>query len=720
MNFLLNNCILISMEKDYVKILSSRLNLPVRGVANTIELLEEDATVPFIARYRKERTGTLDEVQIIAIRDGLASLRDLDKRAAAIIKSLKETYQYTDELGKAVAAARTITALEDIYLPYKPKRKTRASIAREKGLEPLAKMLIEGRYKSTRDAEAFINKEKGVKTLEEALKGASDIIAELINENGEVRKNLRIHFKRNSLLTSKLVKKKEKEAVKFRDYFDWSENINNAPSHRILAVLRGVHEGVLTAHFLPDEEESLDRIRKSFFHGKDSPNEIVEGAVIDSYKRLLSSSLQNEVKQDLKLNADEKAVSVFADNLKELLLAAPLGRKTLLAVDPGLRTGSKVVVLDKQGKLLEHTVIYPLAPYHKEGEAERILKKLKGKYGFEAIAVGNGTGGREAEAFCRKIEFGKEVPVIMVNESGASVYSASEVAREEFPDFDITVRGAVSIGRRLMDPLAELVKIDPKSIGVGQYQHDVDQKMLKSALDDTVSSCVNSVGVELNTASPQLLSYVSGCSSRIASNIVAYRNENGAFKSRSELKKVKGLGPKVFQQAAGFLKISGAVNVLDDSVVHPESYGIVKAMAKDLGCSVLDLMKDGALRRQINLQKYVSGETGIPTLKDIMDELAQPGRDPRDSFVRFSFDETVSVPEDLSPGMRLPGIVTNVTAFGAFVDIGVHQDGLVHISCLCDSFVKDPNDIVKVGQKVSVTVLDVDLQRKRISLSMKE
>ncbi|MBB6479205.1 Tex family protein [Spirochaeta isovalerica] len=708
------------MEKDYGKILSAKLNLPLKGVANTIELLDEDATVPFIARYRKERTGGLDEVQIIAIRDGLSSLKELDKRAAAIIKSLKETDQFTEELGKAVAAAQTMAALEDIYLPYKPKRKTRASIAREKGLEPLARMLLDGKYRSIKDSEAFIDREKGVGSSEEALKGASDIIAEIINENSEVRENLRIHFKRNSQFTSRLVKKKEKEAAKYNDYFDWTENVNKAPSHRILAVLRGVNEGVLTAHFLPDEEDSLDRIRKSFFHRKDSPNEIVEGALSDSYKRLLSSSLENELRHELKLKADEKAVSVFADNLKELLLAPPLGQKSLLAVDPGLRTGSKVVVLNRQGKLLEHTVIYPLAPYNKEGEAERILKKLYDKYGFEAIAVGNGTGGREAEAFCRKISFGKTVPVIMVNESGASVYSASEIARQEFPDYDITVRGAVSIGRRLMDPLAELVKIDPKSIGVGQYQHDVDQKMLKSALDDTVSSCVNAVGVELNTASPQLLSYVSGCNGRIASNIVDHRNENGPFKSRVDLKKVKGLGPKVFEQAAGFLKISDGKNVLDRSAVHPESYGVVKQMAKDQGCSVEDLMRDKDLREKIDLNRYVSGDIGLPTLKDIMHELAQPGRDPRDSFELFSFDDTVSVPEDLSPGMRLPGIVTNVTAFGAFVDVGVHQDGLVHISCLSDTFIRDPNDIVKVGQKVSVTVLDVDLQRRRISLSMKD
>ncbi|MBN2656265.1 MAG: RNA-binding transcriptional accessory protein [Spirochaetales bacterium] len=708
------------MEKDYGKLLSAKLNLPMKGVANTIELLEEDATVPFIARYRKERTGGLDEVQIIAIRDGLSSLKELDKRAAAIIKSLKETELYTEELGKAIAAAQTMAALEDIYLPYKPKRKTRASIAREKGLEPLAKMLLEGRYKSIKDSEAFIDPEKGVSTAEEALKGAGDIIAEMINENSEVRENLRIHFRRNSQFTSRLVKKKEKEAAKYSDYFDWTENINKAPSHRILAVLRGVNEGLLTAHFLPDEEDSLDRVRKSFFHRSESPNEIVEEALVDSYKRLLSSSLENEVRQELKQKADEKAVSVFADNLKELLLAAPLGQKSLLAVDPGLRTGSKIVVLDRQGKLLEHTVIYPLAPYNKEAEAERILKKLQDKFGFEAIAVGNGTGGREAEAFCRKISFGKAVPVIMVNESGASVYSASQIAREEFPDYDITVRGAVSIGRRLMDPLAELVKIDPKSIGVGQYQHDVDQKLLKSALDDTVSSCVNAVGVELNTASPQLLSYVSGCNSRIASNIVAHRNENGPFKSRADLKKVKGLGPKVFEQSAGFLKISDGKNVLDRSAVHPESYGVVKQMAADQGCSIDDLMRDGELRKRIDLNKYVTGDIGLPTLKDIMKELAQPGRDPRESFELFSFDETVSVPEDLSPGMRLPGIVTNVTAFGAFVDVGVHQDGLVHISCLSDTFVKDPNDIVKVGQKVSVTVLDVDLQRRRISLSMKD
>lgn len=708
------------MNRNYEEIISRKLNIPLGQVKNTIALLEEDATVPFIARYRKERTGGLDEVQIIAVRDNLTSLKELDKRAAAIIKSLKDTEQYTEELGKAIASAKTMAALEDIYLPYKPKRKTRASIAREKGLEPLAHMLLRGQYRSSDDAKKFINGEKGVQTAEEALKGASDIIAEIINEDGTVRENLRNFFRRESFFTSRLVKKKEQDGEKYKDYFDWSENVNKAPSHRILAVLRGVNEGILTAHFLPEEEEALNRLENSFFRRDGVPNQIVENAMVDSYKRLLSGSLENEVRQDLKKKADEKAVSVFADNLKQLLLAAPLGRKSVLAVDPGLRTGSKVVVLDSQGKLLANTVIYPLAPHNKEREAERILKSLYEKYGFQAIAVGNGTGGREAESFCRRISFGSSIPVIMVNESGASVYSASEIAREEFPDHDVTVRGAVSIGRRLMDPLAELVKIDPKSIGVGQYQHDVDQKMLKAALDDTVSSCVNAVGVELNTASAQLLSYVSGCNSRIATNIISYRNENGPFKSRAELKKVKGLGPKVFEQAAGFLKISGGSNILDSSAVHPESYSVVKAMAKDAGCRVDDLMKQEEIRNSINLKEYVTDTAGLPTLIDIMRELAQPGRDPRESFEVFSFDETVSVPEDLMQGMRLPGIVTNVTAFGAFVDVGVHQDGLVHISQLANSYVADPNDVVKVGQKVSVTVLDVDLKRKRISLSMKE
>lgn len=692
----------------------------MKQVESTIELLEQDSTVPFIARYRKEVTGGLDEVQIINIRDHLTSLKELDKRAAAIIKSLKEMDLYSDELADAIGKAETLAKLEDIYLPYKPKRKTRASIAREKGLEALAQKLLNGSYKSIDDAKKFIDEDKGVSNVEDALKGASDIIAEILNEDSRVRENLRIHFHKNSFFSSKLIKKKENEAAKYKDYFDWSENINRAPSHRILAVLRGVNEGLLTAHFVPDEEESLERLKRTYFANRSVLDPVLEEAVRDSYKRLLSSSLENEIKQELKTKADEKAVSVFSDNLKELLLSPPLGRQSILALDPGLRTGSKVVVLDKQGKLLEHTVIYPLAPHNKEAESARILKKLYDKYSFEAIAVGNGTGGRESESFCRSLDFGNKIPVIMVNESGASVYSASQIARDEFPDQDITVRGAVSIGRRLMDPLAELVKIDPKSIGVGQYQHDVDQKLLKTALDDTVSSCVNAVGVELNTASPKLLSYVSGCNSKIAGNIVSYRNENGPFSSRIELKKVKGLGPKVFEQAAGFLRISKGKNVLDASAVHPESYGTVKLMADNMNCTIEDLMKDPSIRKSIRLEDYVTESTGLPTLKDIMDELAQPGRDPRERFESFSFDDTISVPEDLIKGMTLPGIVTNVTAFGAFVDVGVHQDGLVHISQLSDSFISDPNDVVKVGQKVYVTVLDVDLQRKRISLSMKK
>ena len=707
------------MEKNYPSRISKQLNIQQKQVHNTVTLLEEDATVPFIARYRKEVTGGLDEVQIIQIRDMLQALKDLDKRAAAIIKSLKDMDKYTEDLEELIKKAETLAKLEDIYLPYKPKRKTRASIAREKGLEPLAIMLLDGRYKSIDDSRRYINTEKGVSNSEEALKGASDIIAEIFNEDARVRENLRIHFNRNSILSSKLIKKKEKEAEKFMAYYDWNENVNKAPSHRILAVLRGVNEGLLNAHFLPEEKESIEKIKKTYFRDSRQIHPLVDDALKDSYKRLLSSSLENEVKQNLKRKADEKAVSVFSDNLKELLLTSPLGRKTLLALDPGLRTGSKVVVLDKQGKLLVNTVIYPLVPVKKVAEATSILKKLYQKYNFEAIAVGNGTGGRESENFCKSIDFGVDMPVIMVNESGASVYSASEIAREEFPDHDITVRGAVSIGRRLMDPLAELVKIDPKSIGVGQYQHDVDQKLLKSALDDTVSSCVNAVGVELNTASAKLLSYVSGCNSKIANNIVAHRNLNGPFRTRVDLKKVKGLGPKVFEQSAGFLRISNGKNILDSSAVHPESYSIVKLMAKKLNCSIDDLMNDKNLRKEITLQEYVSDTIGLPTLKDIINELAQPGRDPRESFETFSFDESVSIPEDLGKGMRLPGIVTNVTAFGAFVDVGVHQDGLVHISQLSDSYVSDPNDIVKVGQKVYVTVLEVDLHRKRISLSMK-
>ena len=706
-------------EKQIIKI-AQELQLTEKQVRAVLLLLEEGATVPFIARYRKEATGGMDEVEVISIQDRAEQLGTLDKRRGTVLKSLEEQGKLTDELKEKVLSAETLVLLEDIYLPYRPKRRTRGMAARDRGLEPLAAKIFEqGDINLEAEAIAFIDLEKGVETIEDALAGARDIIAEWINEDAGVRAALRELFAKKAVIHSKIAKNKEEEGAKYRDYFDWEEPVAKAPSHRVLAIRRGAADGFLIFRVLPDEERTIDILERHFVKGDNPAAREVRLAVKDSYKRLLSLSMETETRLESKNRADGKAIRVFAQNIRNLLLASPLGQKRVLAIDPGLRTGCKVVCLDPQGKLLHNDTIFPLQPRNRTKESEETLKKLVESFSIDAIAIGNGTGGRETEEFCRGIGFGRTVAVIMVSESGASVYSASKVAREEFPDYDLTVRGAVSIGRRLMDPLSELVKIDPKAIGVGQYQHDVDQKALKKSLDDVVTSCVNAVGVEVNTASKQLLSYVSGLSEKLAGNIISCRNEKGAFSSRAELMKVPGMGAKTFEQAVGFLRIRGAENLLDASAVHPESYPVVESMASDLGCRVSDLMTSAELRKKIILENYVSDTTGMPTLTDIMGELAKPGRDPREQFELFTFTEGVSKMADLEVGMKLPGIVTNVTEFGAFVDIGVHQDGLVHVSALTDKFVRNPHDVVKVNQRVAVTVIDVDMKRNRISLSMR-
>jgi uncharacterized protein len=708
------------MDKTHIPKIARELSLTQRQVQATADLLNEGATVPFISRYRKEATGSLDEVAITAVRDRLHQLDELDKRREAILKSLEERGQLTDELKEKIFSAETMVVLEDIYLPYRPKRRTRATIAKEKGLEPLAQRLFaQDDMDPMAEASAFLDSEKGVDSAEEALAGARDIIAEWINEDQTARARMRDFYSSKAVFKSKIIPEKEAEGIKYRDYFDWEEPVNTAPSHRVLAMRRGEKEGFLVLRILPPEDEALDILDSHFVKGEGLSSQQVRMSVHDSYKRLLSPSMETEIRLATKKQADEEAIRVFVENLRQLLLAPPLGEKRVLAIDPGFRTGCKVVCLDRQGKLLHTETIYPLQS--EKGAADASLKILEmcERFGIEAIAVGNGTAGRETEAFIRGLNLSKNIQMVMVNESGASVYSASEVAREEFPDQDVTVRGAVSIGRRLMDPLAEMVKIDPKSIGVGQYQHDVDQGALKSSLDDVVVSCVNHVGVEVNTSSKQLLTYVSGFGPQLAKGIVEYRNEHGPFRSKEELKQVSRLGPKAFEQAAGFLRIRDGENPLDRSAVHPESYPIVDAMARDLGCSVLDLMGNEELRKKIDLKQYVSEKVGIPTLNDILSELSKPGRDPREQFETFRFAEGVEKIEDVKPGMKLPGIVTNITAFGVFVDIGVHQDGLVHISEASNRFVKNLAEVVKVHQKVLVTVLDVDLERKRISLSMK-
>jgi protein Tex len=688
----------------------------VRAVAS---LLTEGASIPFISRYRKEATGSLDEVAVSSIRDRLTQLADLDARREAILKSLEQHGHLTDELRDQVAAATILTELEDIYLPYRPKRRTRATKAREKGLEPLAETLFAQTGVDPKQMAAdFVDSEKEVLTAVDALAGARDIMAEWISENADARSALRALFENRGCFRSTVATGKEREAVKFRDYFDWEEPVAKAPSHRILAMRRGEKEDFLNLTVAPPEAEAVEWLEQRFVTGDGADAEQVRLAVADSYKRLLSRSMETEIRLFTKQRADTEAIRVFADNLRQLLLAPPLGPKRVMGIDPGFRTGCKVVCLDRQGKLLDADTIYPHTSKHNTRAAQTLVD-LCGRFAIEAVAVGNGTAGRETEAFVRAAGLPQAVQVAMVNESGASIYSASEAAREEFPDHDLTVRGAVSIGRRLMDPLSELVKIDPKSIGVGQYQHDVDQTALKDSLDDVVASCVNGVGVDLNRASAQLLTYVSGLGPRLARNIVAYRNENGPFDSRKAIRKVPRLGPKAFEQSAGFLRIADGKNPLDASAVHPESYHIVVAMAADLDCSVGDLMTSADQRGRIDLKRYVTDSVGLPTLKDIQSELAKPGRDPRDEFEAFAFASGVEKPADLRTGMRLPGIVTNITAFGAFVDIGVHQDGLVHISQMADRFVRDPAEVVKVSQQVRVTVLEVDLERNRIALSMK-
>ena len=710
------------MNEAHTLKIAGEFKIHPRQVAATARLFAEGATVPFIARYRKEATGSLDEVVVTGIRERLLALAELDQRREAVLKSLAERQLLTDELKAAVGGAQTVNELEDIFQPYRPKRRTKATIAREQGLEPLADRLFLQLDACDPPAEAgaYVSAEKGVADAAAALAGARDILAERISDDARARAALRELFWKAGVVKSKVLTGKETEGAKFKDYFDWSEPLATIPSHRLLAIRRGESEGFLMMRVSPPEADILPLIEPLFVRAANPAAEQVRLAVADSYKRLLGSAIEVEVRIESKKRADTEAIRVFSENLRELLLSPPLGRRNMLAIDPGFRTGCKVVCLDRQGKLLHHDVVYPTAASAGSmREAAEALRSMIKAYQIEAVAIGNGTAGRETEAFVKALKLPAAIPVVMVNESGASIYSASEAAREEFPDQDLTVRGAVSIGRRLMDPLAELVKLDPKSIGVGQYQHDVDQPALKRSLDDVVMSCVNGVGVELNTASKQLLGYVSGLGPLLAENIVAYRNEHGPFKSRAELRAVPRLGPKAFEQAAGFLRIREGEHPLDGSAVHPESYPIVDVMARDLNCTVKDLLRDTGLRQKIQPAKYVSEAVGLPTLTDILAELAKPGRDPRRQFEAFAFQAGVEKMEDLKPGMKLPGIVTNVTAFGAFVDIGVHQDGLVHVSQLADRFVKDPAEVVKVHQKVMVTVVEVDLPRKRIALSMK-
>ena len=696
--------------------ISTALQISDNQVRKTIALLDEGGTIPFISRYRKEMTGSLDEVQVAAIRDLRDQFVELEKRRDAILKSLLELEKLTPELEKAVRAAETLAKLEDIYLPYKPKRKTRAMAAREKGLQQLAdKLFQQGLVSPEELAASYL---EHVSNIDEARAGARDILAEEMMETAEAREEARNLFTRKTTVKSSIAKGKQEAGIKYKDYFDWSESLAQAPSHRILALFRGENEGFLNLSLLGPDEEVLTKLERRFITGNNSCAKQVEMAIQDGYKRLLMPAMETEVRAEAKKRADENAIRVFAENIRQLLLAAPLGQKRVLALDPGFRTGCKVVCLDEQGSLLANTAVYPHTGPGQASEAAETIKEWVKKYQIQAIAIGNGTAGRETESFVRNLNL-NGIHIIMVNESGASIYSASEVARDEFPDKDVTVRGAVSIGRRLMDPLAELVKIDAKSIGVGQYQHDVDQKKLQASLDDTVVSCVNLVGVELNTASKQILSYVSGLGPQLAQNIIDYRTKNGPFLKRSDLKKVARLGEKAFEQAAAFLRIRHAKNPLDASAVHPERYEIVEKMAKDLSCKVTDLLADESLRKQIQLSQYVTADVGMPTLTDIISELAKPGLDPREKFEAFEFADGVNNIKDLRIGMTLPGIVTNITNFGAFVDIGVHQDGLVHVSQLADKFVKDPNEVVKVSQKVMVRVTEVDEARKRIALSMK-
>jgi uncharacterized protein len=720
------------MEKNnFAKLIATALNLQERAVANTLALLEEGCTIPFISRYRKERTGGLDEVQIAAISDRFDKLQEIQKRKETVVKTITDLDKMTPELQKRIDDCWDTTELEDIYLPYKPKRRTRAQVAREQGLEPLAQILLAQRERDPeRAAERFVKGE--VKDVETALKGAQDIIAETVSEDERSRQQLRNAFSRQAVISSKVVKAKADtdEAAKYSDYFDWQEPLKRCSSHRLLAMRRGEDEGILRITISPNDEEAVDRLKRHYVYGHTPCGHLVSEAIDDGYKRLLKPAIETEFAASSKEHADEEAIRVFTENLRQLLLGAPLGQKRVMGVDPGFRTGCKVVCLDAQGNLLHHEAIFPHPPVNKRMESAMAIQKMIAKYQIEAISIGNGTASRETSGFIKDVLAGRydvtpsqrkgEAPqVFVVSEAGASVYSASKIARDEFPAEDVTVRGAVSIGRRLMDPLAELVKIDPKSIGVGQYQHDVDQTKLKHSLDQTVESCVNNVGVNLNTASQHLLMYVSGLGPTLAKNIVDYRKENGAFTSRAQLKKVPRLGPSAYQQCAGFLRIPGAKNPLDNSAVHPESYSIVEQMAKDQGCTVSDLIKDKEKREAIDIMHYVTAEVGIPTLTDILKELEKPGRDPREQLEEFEFDKNVSTIDDLVEGMILPGIVTNITNFGAFVDIGVHQDGLVHISQMANRRIAHPLDVVKLHQHVRVRVIEVDHRRHRISLSMK-
>jgi uncharacterized protein len=707
------------MNENHIQKIAVNLNIKDWQVKNTVELFNEGATMPFISRYRKEATGSLDEVQIGAIKDMLTKLQEIDSRRETILKAIDEQGKLSEDLKSRIENAQSLTELEDIYLPYKQKKKTRATKAKEKGLEPLAKIIMKQEELNLEGkAEQFVKED--VENIEEALQGARDIIAEWVNENERARNNVRRLYQHESIIQSKSVKGKELEGIKYKDYFDWTEPLKKCPSHRLLAMRRGENEGFLKLAISPDQDKAIEILENQFVNGVYDVSEQVREAVKDSYKRLLSSSMETEFKNSSKEKADEEAIKVFADNLRQLLLASPLGQKNVLAIDPGFRTGCKIVCLDAQGNLMHNENIYPHQPQNEKGMAMKKIDSMVETFKIDAIAIGNGTASRETEALVKKIKFTKDVRVFVVSEDGASIYSASSVAREEFPEYDVTVRGAVSIGRRLMDPLAELVKIDAKSIGVGQYQHDVDQNKLKGKLDQVVESSVNMVGVNLNTSSKHLLNYISGLGPQLAQNIVDFRKENGAFKSRKELQKVKRMGDKAFQQAAGFLRIDNAENPLDNSAVHPESYHIVQKMASDLNCEVIDLIKDENLRKQIKLDNYVTKTVGLPTLNDIITELAKPGRDPRQGIKVFEFAEGIHKIEDLYEGMVLPGIVTNITNFGAFVDVGVKQDGLVHISKLANKFVSDPNEIVKLHQHVKVKVTEIDLARKRIQLSMKD
>lgn len=705
----------------YAKMIGKALGLSERSVTNTLQLIDEGCTIPFISRYRKERTGNLDEVQITAISDAYDKLKEIGKRKDTVVKTITEQGKMTDDLQRRIDACWDANELEDIYMPFKPKRRTKAQVAREQGLEPLSLILMMQRERNIEAAAQRFVKE-GVKDVSAAIKGAQDIVAEMVSEDERSRQQVRSSFRREAIITSKVVKAKadSEEAAKYSDYFDFSEPLRRCSSHRLLAMRRGENEGILRISISADDEVCLDKLKRQFVHGFGPCQALVGEAVEDAYKRLLKPSIETEFANMSKEKADDEAIGVFAENLRQLLLSAPLGQKRVMGIDPGFRTGCKVVCLDAQGNLLHHEAIFPHPPVNKATVAARQVEQMVEKYNIEAIAIGNGTASRETAQFVKQLQFGHDVKQFVVSEDGASVYSASKTARDEFPDEDVTVRGAVLIGRRLMDPLAELVKIDPKSIGVGQYQHDVDQSKLKKSLDQTVESCVNLVGVNLNTASQHLLTYVSGLGPTLAKNIVEYRKANGAFASRAQLKKVARLGPSAFEQCAGFLRIPGARNPLDNSAVHPESYHIVEQMAKDNHCTVAQLIGDAAKRKAVDIKKYVTDTVGMPTLTDIMAELEKPGRDPREQIEEFEFDKNVTSVDDLVAGMVLPGIVTNITNFGAFVDVGVHQDGLVHVSQLADRYVADPTQVVKLHQHVKVRVVEVDRKRNRISLSMKK